>query len=121
MQHEEQEQIMLMQWARLQEMVYPELKWMFHIPNGGQRNKAVAAKLKAAGVKPGVPDLCLPVQRGGYAGLYIELKYGKNRATDKQHEWLEHLSNEGYKTAVCHGFESARDLILEYLRGKKRE
>ena len=47
---------------------------VFHIPNGGYRNKAEAAHLKAQGVRPGVPDLCVPVARHGYHGLYIEMK-----------------------------------------------
>ena len=114
-QHEEREQIALMQWAAYQESVYPELHWLHHIPNGGMRSKATAGKLKAAGVKAGVPDLCLPVPRGGYAGLYIELKYGKNKPSEHQLEWLEYLSGAGYKTAVCYGFEEARNVILEYL------
>ena len=37
---------------------------MFRIPNGGSRHPAEAARLKAQGVKAGVPDLCIPVARG---------------------------------------------------------
>jgi hypothetical protein len=44
---------------------------IFHVPNGGHRVKAVAAKLKAQGVKAGMPDLVLPMARGGFFGLYI--------------------------------------------------
>lgn len=45
---------------------FPELKWLHHIPNGGSRgdnakSRAIqGAKLKAEGVKTGVPDLFLP-------------------------------------------------------------
>lgn len=47
-------------------------------PNGGRRNKAEAAKLKAMGVRKGIPDLFLPIPRQGYHGLYIETKKIKN-------------------------------------------
>lgn len=69
---EAQEQITLFSWAAVQAI--PELALLYHIPNGGSRHKAEAARLRAEGVRSGVPDLCLPVPRGGCHGLYIELK-----------------------------------------------
>jgi len=30
----------------------------FHVPNGGSRNAAEGARLKQAGVKAGIPDMC---------------------------------------------------------------
>lgn len=83
-QHEEQEQIAIFRWATMQEGQYPVLRYMYHIPNGGHRNKVTAGRLKAAGVKRGVPDICLPFPLGGYAGLYIELKAGKNKPTTQR-------------------------------------
>lgn len=56
--------------------------------------------MRSEGLKSGVPDLCLPVARSGYHGLYIELKAGKNKPTDNQLAWLEVLEAQGYKTAV---------------------
>ena len=41
-----------------------------------------------------MPDLFLPVGRGSYHGLFIELKYGKNKPTEKQTEWLKSLMNK---------------------------
>lgn len=76
-QHEAREQEALFRWADFAAGTMPELKLLYHIPNGGSRNKAEAANLKRQGVKAGVPDLFLPVPRGGYHGLYIELKFGK--------------------------------------------
>jgi len=72
------EQETLIQWCGWQQSKYPELKLIYHIPNGGSRNTLEAANLKRQGVKAGVPDLCLPVARNGFHGLYIEMKYGKN-------------------------------------------
>ena len=109
---EADEQAILFQWAAY----FPELEYMFAVPNGGSRHPAEAANLKRQGVKAGVPDVCLPLPRGKYHGLYIEMKVGRNKPTDKQNEWLAHLKSVGYETAVCYGFEEARDTILAYLK-----
>jgi len=116
---EHTEQCALFRWAEYQSHSYamPELALMFAIPNGGLRSKATAAKLKAEGVKAGVPDLCLPVARGEYHGLWIELKAGRNKPTPAQGAWHGHLSAQGYRVAVCYSWEAARDVIEEYLRG----
>lgn len=87
----------------------------YHIPNGGSRNKKEAKNLKRQGVRPGVPDLCIPVAKRGFHGLYIEMKYGKNKPTDKQLEWLDVLNANGYKAVVCYGFDQAKETIDWYM------
>lgn len=110
------EQINLFRWAEWQAGLYPELRRLYHIPNGGFRNKATAGRLKAEGVKSGVPDLCLPVPRGAYHGLYIEMKRLRgNTTTGDQDDWLKFLAHQGYCTAVCRGWEAASKIILAYL------
>jgi len=111
-------QICLFRWAKYMEGRYPELKWMYHVPNEGKRSKSAGARMRQEGLKAGVPDVCLPVPRGEYHGLYIEMKVGKNKPTDKQKEWLAGLKEQGYSTAVCYGWESASKLILKYLEGE---
>lgn len=118
-QHEAAEQEALFRWASYQYGTYPELRLMYHIPNGGSRNKQEAANLKKQGVKSGVPDICLPVPRGKYHGLYIEMKAGKNKATDNQSKWLEALNNQGYVAVVCVGCAQAVEVITKYLSGGK--
>ena len=114
---EDQEQIDLVNWARMQEKKYPELRMLFHIPNGGSRGKAEAGRFRAMGVRAGVPDLCLPVPRGGWHGLYIELKRTKGgRVSADQKAWLDALREQGYAAAVCHGWEDAARIILWYIR-----
>lgn len=110
----------MMNWAQWARGKYPALQWLHHIPNGGQRSKATAARLKAAGVKSGVPDLCLPYPCGGYHGLYIELKVGKNKPTANQNAWLDYLDGAGYCVRVCWGADEAIGEITKYLeRGRK--
>lgn len=77
------------------------------------------ARLKAAGVRPGVPDVCLPVPRGEYHGLYIELKVGRNKPTEHQKAWLSHLAEAGYCALVCYGWEAAKESIEAYLSHRR--
>lgn len=114
---EHTEQALLFQWVELAKGRTPELGMLFAVPNGGHRHIAVAAKLKAEGVKRGVPDLCLPVPRGKYHGAFWEMKAGANRASREQRAWLDALAKLGYYTNVCLGWETARDEITAYLRG----
>ena len=118
---EDIEQQYLFEWAMRQECVYPELKWLYHVPNGGKRFIGTAKKLKRQGVKAGVPDLCLPVPRGVHHGLYIELKVGKNKTSEKQDNWLEALAAYGYSVHVFWNREEAQAKIIEYLKLKGAE
>jgi hypothetical protein len=110
------EQQCLFRWAFMEEAAHPELKWLYHVPNGGKRNKREAARLRDEGVKPGVPDLCLPVPRGDYHGLYIEMKRIRGGTTsDDQKDWLAELQRQGYYACVCRGWEEAAHTIIAYL------
>ena len=117
--NESKEQISLFHWAKLHEKKYPELEWLYHIPNGGKRHLTTAIRLKKEGVKAGVPDICLPVACGNYHGLYIELKAGKNKTTENQDKWLEALVQNGYHAVTCYGWDEAKNAILEYLKLSK--
>lgn len=112
---EHDEQVILFNLAALHETQYPELAWLHAIPNGGLRNQRVAIKLKAEGVKAGVWDVFLPVARGGYHGLYIEMKYGKNKLTPSQREFQEFIDRQGYAHMVCYNGETAYHLVEKYL------
>ena len=110
------EQKRLFEWAGYERGRHPELELMFHIPNEGKRSARTGARMKGEGMKSGVPDICLPVARGGCHGLYIELKRQKGGiVTEEQTKWLEDLSRQGYAVAVCRGWERASEIILEYL------
>ena len=118
---EHDEQVALFRWAALAEKQMPELHLMFAVPNGGARSKATAGKLKAEGVKPGVPDVVLPVPRGPYGACYIELKRPKapgkqaGRETVEQKAMRLALTEAGNYAVVCTGWIEARDVLELYL------
>lgn len=92
-----------------------------HIPNEGKRSLSYAARMKRMGLRSGFPDLFVTLARGGYHGLFIEMKYGNNKTTKEQKEWLELLAAEGYACAVCYGAAEAIKIIESYNRRKSRE
>lgn len=115
---EHDEQAALFEWAEWMRERYPALRRLYAIPNGGKRDIVTAARLKAEGVKAGVPDICLPMPSGGYSALYIELKRSKGgRASDEQREWIDALNRLGNLAVVCHGWLHAAEVIQGYLRG----
>ena len=113
---ESAEQRALFEWAALREGKWPELSLLHHIPNGGSRNKAEAARLKLEGVKAGVPDIHLPVARGPYHSLYIEMKRVKGgRVSPAQKLFMRKAEAYGNKCVVCRGFDEAVKAITDYM------
>ena len=100
--------------------------WEFvhHVPNGGERSAQVGGRMKAMGVRRGVPDIVWPIRRGGYPGLYVELKIPKYRtAADRgrtkfQEVWCQHLVSEGYAVVLAFGWYSAWRALFLYGRGE---
>ena len=76
---------------------------MFSIPNGGQRGKVTAHKLKLEGLTPGVPDLFVPEWQ-----LWIEMKrVSGGSLSDAQRAIIPELERVGYKVMVCYGCDDA--------------
>lgn len=112
---EHHEQVTLFEWLYYNRGKYPVLQKAFAIPNGGLRNKVVAGKLKAEGVKSGVPDLMLPTARKGKHGLFIEMKAKNGKTSVNQKKWILDLLTEGYSVQVCFGSGQAINTIIDYL------
>lgn len=91
---------------------------LFAIPNAGAgAQSGQAGKMKAEGVRAGVPDLCLAVARNGFHGLYIEMKSADGVVRPHQTEVMKYLESAGYRVVVCYGADRAMTSIKNYLRG----
>lgn len=117
------EQVVVFNWCRANAHRWNGVTgWIYAVPNGGNRHIAVAAKLKAEGVRSGVPDLVLPASVGSYHGAYLEMKKIKGGSVSKnQRLWLDYLRQNGFATGVANGSREAIDWLTRYLNGESME
>lgn len=112
------EQQAVIEWCEVMSGKFPELKTIYHIPNEGKRSKIGGGALRAAGLKAGVPDLCLPVSRGCWNALYIEMKKDRTcRCTQEQIDFQTLLAHQGNFCCVAYGADDAIFAIKQYLGG----
>lgn len=120
---EEQEQIALLEWARLHDDVWP---YLIHIRNEGKRSIYEGAKAKKMGLMKGVSDLFLaipsyfptnfaPISSINEAGFFIELKSKKGKLSIEQSNFLEEMNEIGYRTGVYYCWTDAAKAICDYL------
>lgn len=112
---ERQQQQRVIKWAAEHEAEFPELKLLYHVPNERKCSPATGRQLKLSGVKSGVPDLCLPVARQNFHGLYIEMKREGGRLRENQKQWISDLSAQGHCCKVCYSAEDAIHVLESYL------
>ena len=112
--NETTEQQAVIEWSLYSRGRFPALKNLYHVPNEGKRSRAAGGIAKSLGLCPGVPDLILDYPAGRYHGCRIEMKYGKNKPTKDQEDWLKRLAAAGYFVAVCWSASAAIALLTEY-------
>lgn len=110
---EDTEQMRVIAWRDVSITRYPELRWLHHIPNEGKRE--AGGKAKAMGLTKGISDLHLPYPKGCYIGLYIEMKFGNNRPSKEQTEFLRDMEDVGNYACICYSAEAAITVIEKYL------
>lgn len=106
------DQIRLFCWIRTREDLHP---FAYSIPNDRKASRIMGQILKYMGLKPGVSDICLSIPKGPFHGMYIELKFGKNKATQHQLDFIENMRSKGYHALFCVGYEAAKTAIEEYM------
>jgi hypothetical protein len=95
---------------------YPELADdLHHFANERKCSVQQGRTLKRMGVKKGVADFFLAIPLNGKAGLWLELKVGKNKPTKEQIAFAERKIMRHYEFAFVWGFEAAREMIKTYL------
>ena len=108
-------QMQLIERVRELEPEYPELSLLYYIPNGEVKSTAAAAITHAKGVLAGIPDLHLPVARGEYHSLYIELKTPVGRVSKEQKQIHKALEAQGNCVKVCRTIKEAEAVLISYL------
>lgn len=89
-----------------------------HVANERKSSPQAGARLKAKGVKSGVPDVLIFEPRGVFVGLAIELKIEPNKPSDNQILWLNNLREKGWATTVCYSIDETLDVVDNYLKFK---
>lgn len=114
---EEIEQSKLVLWSHKKAVreLLPDLVWLHHSPNGGKRDAFTGAQMKALGVKPGFPDLILPVASRAHNGLVIEMKSDIGRVSLEQTVWLAHFAAQKWEIGIARSAQEARTIICQYL------
>ena len=122
---ETDKQAALFRWSKMMERYHPELALLNGSLNGVRLTIGQAVKAKKQGMKKGFPDIFLPVPKGGYHGLFIELKIKPYRNHKKkivypeisgeQLWWIAKLKAMGYRAEICKGFDAAQNEIMNYL------
>lgn len=111
------EQSAVFSWALHQYDWRPEIRLLNASLSGVRLTAGQARKAKLSGMVKGFPDLFLPVQRKGFAGLFIEMKRQDGSKSDvhaEQLAWLEALRMQGYYCAVAWGAEECISIINWY-------
>ncbi len=119
--HEGQEQAVLMRWLLGEKMRGTGVGELhdvtYHPANGGFRCKKTAGMLKGQGVKSGVSDLVVMEARGGWHGLYLEFKATPPRHAslqESQREWLALADARRYCAVLARGLEEAKAVLRWY-------
>jgi hypothetical protein len=113
---ERQEQLKFIAWLKREGIKHHAS------PNGERRSQATGSLLKAMGMSAGFPDVFIPIRRGHYGALFIEMKPIKGgKVQENQIEWLRYLREEGYCADIAYGFEEAKRLVSEYFRLEKHQ
>lgn len=104
----------LFAWAALHRPNCPELELLHAIPNGGKRDLVTASRMKAEGQRAGVPDIFWPIARGGFHGLYIEMKTEKGVVSPLQEAWIALLLKQGYAVKLAYSWQEGSEALIWY-------
>lgn len=108
-------------WLAVHEKKYPDLSLMFAIPNGSHKSPAARGLFKRTGLKPGVPDCCLPIAlvgsllKPGYVSLWIEFKSKRGVISDVQQAWIAALRANAHRVEICRSWIEAANVVIDYL------
>ena len=95
---------------------HPEIAdLIFHIPNESRVTQDTRI-----GISAGMPDYCLPIPKGEFGALYIEMKKPDLKNTKSgglSPEQVKRIASLSlyYKVDVCYSWEEALKSVLDYM------
>ncbi len=106
--------INIVNWFNYQ---FPQFEPDFHhFANERKCSVQEGRTLSRMGVKRGVLDFFLALPLNGRAGLWVELKVGRNKPTKEQLLFAKRKIMRGYDAFFVFGFDEAKECILSYLK-----
>jgi VRR-NUC domain-containing protein len=108
---EETIHITVMEWVRSNQNIK---KFILHFPNEGRRTLRFGKLLQGMGMRAGVSDLFIAIQRHGFGGAWIELKSSGGIVSQFQKDFLSDMSQQNYFTAICWSIDEAINTIKWY-------
>jgi len=90
-------------------------KTLMAFPMQGARTPRNGARMKAEGMRAGLPDCLVAVARSNYHGLWIENKTSKGQLSESQQEMRDILIKQGYAWFLCRSLDEAINTITTYL------
>lgn len=95
-----------------------ERKMAFHIPNEAKRSEFGHARMVRKGLFPGAADNFIPAARGGWHGLFLELKAHGKEPTAAQRAFGRDIEACGYAFAWANTIDRAMAVTERYMAGK---
>ena len=98
---------------------HPEARKILHVPNEGKMSEIAGAILNKEGRRKGVFDLHLPLARGGFHAMWMEVKIPGDDLTAEQRIFMEQVKRDGCHAIVVWTSQEGIDAVLNYLKGEK--
>lgn len=102
------------EWVRYMANRDSRYRLIWAIPNAAKRSWWLGKRMRAEGLTKGAPDVIVAVPCGGYHGMFIEFKYGKNTTTPEQKEMLGLLQGQNYLAVVVFEVDHAVEVVSRY-------
>lgn len=96
---------------------YPNV-FYFHPHNESKRSPYERFLIKVMRLRPGIPDLLIPLPKKGKNGMAVEFKIKPNKLTKNQLKIINILNSYNWNVIICYSFEEAKIHIDKYLEEK---
>ncbi|AWU44048.1 MULTISPECIES: VRR-NUC domain-containing protein [Blattabacterium] len=94
---------------------YPHI-FYFHPHNEARRTPYERFLIKVMRLRPGLPDILVPIPKKGRTGMALEFKIKPNKLTENQIHIIDIFNSYNWKVNVCYDFDEAKIYIDQYLK-----